>query len=240
VTTEQFCRDVSVLCPRLQGNIYQLDPGDVLSLHGPEVAVHPDASSFVRKIGGDREELDFSPVTIGGDLVDHGLPDARPESVEEAVRDQVETRLLGFIRDNPVLFAEHYRWKVVYQLTVVFTEGVERWCFDFSKTTVQMRRGRDPLANLFTFVTGSSLYGLLEGTRGWDYAMIGGYYRRFSKIYTVTGFGLVRPESGLIVDPLELQFPYRQILSAFLLREVERWRQEGAASSRSEVLRSTA
>jgi hypothetical protein len=70
--------------------------------------------------------------------------------------------------------------------------------------------------------------------------MIGGYYRRFSKIYTVTGFGLVRPESGLIVDPLELQFPYRQILSAFLLREVERWRQEGAASSRSEVLRSTA
>src|SRR5262249_6802811 len=80
VTTEQFCRDVGILCPELLGNIYQLDPADVLSINGPEVAVHQGASSFVRKIGGDREALDFSPVTVGGDLIDQGLPDTRPES----------------------------------------------------------------------------------------------------------------------------------------------------------------
>src|SRR5262249_47999966 len=113
VSTEQFCRDVGTLCPELLGNIYQLDPRGVLSINGSEVAVQQGASSFVRKIGGDREALDFSPVTVGSDLIDHGLPDTSPESVREVVREEIETRLLGFILDNSLRFAEHYRWKVI-------------------------------------------------------------------------------------------------------------------------------
>ncbi|MGA9769020.1 MAG: MBL fold metallo-hydrolase [Blastocatellia bacterium] len=241
VTREQFCRDVDLLRPELRGNIFQLDPGDVLSFRGEEFNAQPGASPFVRKIGGDREELDFSPVTVGQDLTDEAQQDVAPEVLREAIYEEVETKLLAFIKDRPSLFTEHYRWKVIYQLTIVFADGVEKWSFDFSEATVQMRRGRNPLANFHTFMTASSFYGLLKGTKGWDYAMIGGYYRRFNKIYAITNFGLVQPENALIQDPLELRFPYRKILDSFLLREVERWQQiQEPDAEPSEALNSTA
>lgn len=225
VTREQFCRDVSRLRPDLNGNIFQLDPGDVFSLSGEEFKVQPGASSFVRKIGGDREELDFSPVMVGQDLADEAQQDVAPEVLREAIYEEVETHLLAFIDARPSLFTEHYRWKVIYQMTVVFPDGVEKWSFDFSAAKVQMRRGRNPLANFHTFMTASSLYGLLNGTKGWDNAMIGGYYRRFNKIYAITDFGLVRPDRALIKDPIELKLPYRKILDSLLLKEIERWQQ---------------
>lgn len=230
VTREQFCKDVSHLTPDLAGNILALDPGDVLAFQNGECQAQVGASPFVRNLGGDREELDFFPVLAGGEMRDDTEPPVAAEVLREALSEEIETRLLPFIKDHATLFAEHYRWQVVYQLSVVFPDGVERWSFDFSAATVQLRKGRDPLANLHTLMTASSLYGLLTAALGWDYAMLGGYYRRFNKVYAITEFGLARPESGLLQDPLELRFPYRKVLDNVLLKEVERWQSLSASA----------
>lgn len=231
VTREQFCRDVSLLRPELEGNIFHIDPGDVLVFKGDEIEHHPEGSSFVRRIGGDREELDFSPVNVGLELTDEVQQDVNPELLEDTICEEIETRLMAFIEDHGSLFSEHYRWNVIYQLAIIFSDGIRKWSFDFSQPTVQLKRGRDPLANFYTFMTASSFYGLLTGTCGWDYGMIGGFYRRFNKIYAVTPYGLARPDSALIQDPLELKFPYKKVLSNFLLGEVEKWRQSQESES---------
>ena len=79
------------------------------------------------------------------------------------------------------------------------------------------------------------------GAAGWDYAMIGGYYRRFNKIYAITDFGLARPENKSIADPLELKFPYKKILDSFLSKEIDKWQQcQTLDSESSDPLKATA
>lgn len=233
VTREQFCRDVGVLCPGLQGRIFELDPGDVLTFNKGEFSHQVGGCAFVKKLSGDREELDFSPVTAGHNLRDQLLPDVSPESVRDTICEEAETHLISFIKEHPALFKEHYRWKVIYQLSVVFPEGCRKWSFDFSEAEVRLGRGRHPLSNFCAYITASSFYGLLAGIHSWDYAMMGGYYRRFNKVYAVTPYGLARPESTLLRDPLELLIPYRKILENCLLRETLKWTEAGKDASES-------
>jgi len=223
VTREQFCRDVRLLCPELKESIYELDPGDTLTLAHGTFQNQPGGCEFVRKIGGDREELDFYPVAVGRDMVDTIQEGVTPAILRKTIDEEVEKDLLLFIKDHPTLFAEHYRWKVIYQLTVIFPDGATKWSFDFSESAVRMRRARSPLANLHSIITASGFYGLLKGVHGWDYVIMGGYYRRFNKIYAVTDFGLVQPGNTQVQDPLELKFPYRRILENCLLKEIEKW-----------------
>jgi UDP-MurNAc hydroxylase len=224
VTREQFCRDVKLLCPELKENTYELDPGDILTLADGTFQNKPGGCEFVRKVGGDREELDFYPVAVEGGMVDSIQEAVTPDILRKTIDEEVEKDLLLFIEGHPSLFAEHYRWKVVYQLTVIFPDGATKWSFDFSESAVRWRRGRNPLADLHSIITASSFYGLLKGAHGWDYVIMGGYYRRFNKIYAVTDFGLVQPGNTQIQDPLELKFPYRRILERCLLKEIEKWR----------------
>ncbi len=233
VTREQYCRDVSLLCPELTENIFEIDPGDVFSFAGGTFKRQPAGCDFVRKIGDDREDLDFSPVTAGGDMIDTIPQGVTPENLRRTIDEAVEKNLLAFIEDHSSLFAEHYRWKVVYQLTVIFPDGPTKWSFDFSERPVRMQKARNPLANFHSVMTASGLYGLLTGAHGWDYVTLGGYYRRFHKIYAVTPFGLVQPESAQIQDPLELKFPYLRILENCLLKEVEKWRRAPEPNSES-------
>jgi hypothetical protein len=223
VTREQFCSDAVKACPSLKGNVFTLDPGDVLQLTNGRPKYYPGSSNFVRMLRDDRDELDFLPVKIGDDLVDHNPNNEPLENIRSTVFEELETKLPAFLDRHRSAFSEHRRWGVIYQLEVVFPDGSQKWFIDFSEETPKVHSGRNPQANSFALITASGLYALITGQQGWDYVMLGGYYRRYNKVYAVTPLGILQPEASLLIDLLELRFPYLQLLESFLSRETEKW-----------------
>ena len=227
VTREQFCRDVKLACPTVRENVFILDPGDILSFGGGSFCHSIGGSDFVRCVSRDRAHLDFAPVKIGSDLIDYNPDKVDPKVSRQLVIEEVEVGLPKFINDNKLLFSEHRRWGIVYQLEVVLSDERCTWFFDFTEEHVEARRGRSPLANYFAHIAGSSLYGIIRRTKGWDHAMLGGYYRRSTKVYAVTPFGVARAEAKSLSDPLELKHPYKLILEDILRAEIKEYLREG-------------
>ncbi len=223
VAREQFCSDAVKVCPSLNGSVFTLDPGDVLQISSGRPHFYSGASNFVRMVRDDRDELDFLPVKIGDDLRDHN-PDNEPlESIRRAIFEELEVGLPAFLDKQKSAFSEHRRWGVIYQLEVVFPDGHEKWFVDFSEETPKVQTGRNPKANFVTLITASGLFGLITGRKAWDYVMLGGYYRRYNKVYAVTPLGILQPDASLLIDLLELRFPYLQLLESFLSSETEKW-----------------
>lgn len=223
VTRERFLGDVRAACPALEATI-TFDPGDQIHLQDCVSTHEPGGSDFVRQTGeGDRTLLDFSPVTAGGSLIDDNPAGVSDAELEATVIDAIEKRLAGILLHSPQLFAVNHRWKVVYGLTVVLPNALLGWTIDFSDDIPFLSRGRNALTNVVTMITGSSLHGLVHGTKGWDYAILGSYCRRFQKLYSVTENGVVSRQQSGITDPLEAIFPFQECAERFLDNEVKRW-----------------
>jgi len=202
VTREEFCRDVRLAWPELGDNIFELDARDSLTFGDGHIG-----SKIVRKTGDCLSYADFAP-KLGQGLKD---PDPDNESVERMMKsiiEEVEVHLPAFIDDNHSAFAEHRDWNVIYELDVVFRGGRRSWFFDFSSGVVAARRGRNPLSNFLTCISATSFYAMLKKKHGWDYAILEGHYRRFTKVYSVTPLGLNRPEGVRIADLLSVRFQY--------------------------------
>lgn len=228
VTRERFCHDIKIACPELGNNVFPLDPGDVLTFEGGEFSHLQGKCPFVQKISDRREQLDFSPVRVGNEMIDHN-PDHYPlDAMKAAIDQEIAVNLPEFItKTRNFLFIEYCRWQVIYQLEIIFPDGAKIWHFDFSQTEVKAQLGRNPLANVFTYMTASSLYGIIQGLKGWDYANLGGYYRRFQKLYIPNPQGISKPdEAEQIGEPLALRFPYRDLLKRILQREIAQWHDE--------------
>jgi hypothetical protein len=200
------------------------DPGDKITIEQGECHHAARACEFVRRLDSCQADLKFSPVIIEGNLIDPN-PDAIPEAVMmTAVEKAIEKELQSFVSANAALFELHRKWPVIYQLNVVFPGHTRSWIIDFSRQSLQVQAGESALANMTTYITGSSLYGIITGTRGWDYAMLGSFCRRFQRLYTVTSSGVLRGGVGSQVsDPLELLYPYQQVLEKVLDRQVNAW-----------------
>jgi hypothetical protein len=224
VTREQFCKDVRIICPEIGENVFALDPGDILALKNGEFSHLKGMCQFVKKVEDDIESLDFSPVKVESKLIDDNPNNHNLDEMREAINEEVCFNLPKFIMENKnSLFIEHCHWKVIYQLEIVFPDACSKWFFDFSEQNIQSRSGRNPLANFFTSMTASSIYGILKRIKGWDYAQVGGNYRSFKKIYAATNYGIIKPHEFKIEDPLNLRFPYNEIFESVRHREVEKW-----------------
>jgi hypothetical protein len=71
-----------------------------------------------------------------------------------------------------------------------------------------------------------------------DYTMAGGYYRTYQKVYSVTPFGIIYPESvgQLITDPLQLKFSELEQnpeSNRVLELQIEKWGGSNIDSSKS-------
>jgi hypothetical protein len=236
VTREQFCKDVRMVCPEIGENVFAFDPGDILTFKNGEISHIKEICQFVKKVKDDRESLDFSPVKVGSKLIDDNPDNYNLDEIKEAINEEVCLNLPKFIIENiGSLFVEHCRWKVIYNLEIVFPDSCKKWFFDFSEEHIQAQTSRNPFANLFTSLTASSFYGLLKGTKGWDYAQLGGNYRSFKKIYAVYECGIVKPHEFQIEEPLYLRFPQNKIFEIVRQQEVEKWGQNnGNGSSKNE------
>jgi UDP-MurNAc hydroxylase len=231
VTHEQFCKDVEMILPEIGKNIFTLDPGDILALQNGEFSKMQAMCQFVKKLEDDRESLDFSPVNIGSNLEDDNIDNYDQENMRRAIEEEVHLNIPRFIMDKKdSLFIEHCRWKVIYQLEIVFSDSCSRWFFDFSEENIQVKVGRNPLSNIFTKITASSFYSILKRLKGWDYAYMSGHYRSFKKIYAVTEYGIAKPLRDPLEDILAIKFPYKEIFESIRNLEIEKWNQNNTAS----------
>lgn len=234
VTREQFCNDVKTVFPEIEENLFVLDPGDILSMENGEFKHLKGQCKFVKKVTDDKESIEFSPVKVGSDIIDPNPDNYDIEEMKEAINEEVCVNLPKFIEERKnSLFIEHCRWNILHQLEIVFPESCSRWYFDFSEYPIKARTGRNPLANFFTYMTASSLYGILKRVKGWDYATLGGYYRSFKKLYRATSHGILKPDESKILDPLIARFPYKELLEIILQQEVEKWKETKENSFKS-------
>lgn len=225
VTRERFCHDVQAVCPAIGNNVFALDPGDVFTIDNGEFNHLQAKCEFVIKATNDSEEIDFSPVNIGNRLIDVNPDHYNFDEMNLAISEEICVNLPEFItKYRDLLFIEHCHWQVIYQLEIVFPNGNQIWSFDFTKDKIEAEVGRNPLANLFTYMTASSLYSLLKRLKGWDYANLGGHYRRFQKLYIPTPHGTIEPDpEERISDPLAMRLPYNEIFKEVLDREIAKW-----------------
>jgi hypothetical protein len=241
VTIERFCHDVKKVCPNIGDNVFALDPGDIVRLDNGQVSQLKGQCEFIEKLADNRDSLDFSPVQAGNALVDRNPDNYDLDEMKEAITEEISTNLPDFInKHKDLLFIEHCRWQVIYQLEIVFPNFRSQWSFDFSEERIQAKAGRNPLANVFTSLTASNFYGILKRIKGWDYATLGGYYRHFQKVYIPTPHGIIKPDGEQIPDPLNLRFPYPKILESILQQELEKWKKppesEAKPSKRKSVM----
>ena len=87
-----------------------------------------------------------------------------------------------------------------------------------------MQKGRNPLANFFTYTTASGFYSLIQKTKGWDYLGLGGYHRSYNKIYQVTPLGLVLPHYIQFADPFTMLFAEEDLEIIMRDVEIQKWK----------------
>lgn len=227
VTREQFCRDIEITCSKMKDDVFVLDPGDILTINNGKFSKSEGNCPFVNKLEESRENLDFSPVNIGNNLIDNNSDNYSLDDMKKTIEEEVCINLPKLIMEKrDSIFTEHCRWQIIYQLEIIFPNYVCKWHLDFSENNIKTHKGRNPLANLFTSITASSFYGLIKQLKSWDYVHIGGFYRNFNKIYLATSHGIIRPEQPNVVqDPIEFMFPYDKLFQQVRQQEVKMWNQ---------------
>ncbi|WP_019503698.1 MBL fold metallo-hydrolase [Pleurocapsa sp. PCC 7319] len=229
VTREQFCRDVQQTRPEISQQVFAFNPGDVVTIEQGQCDRLPQHSDFVNMVEDDLDSLNFCPVNVDSRLIDDNLEQYNLDELKTAIKQEVCVNLLQFINQNKnSLFLEYCHWQAVYQLEIVFPDGSQTWHFDFSEEQIQCQVGRNPLANVFTAIAASRFYSLIQGIKGWDYVQMGGYYRRFHKLYQATPYGIVQPNdssSVFIKEPLQEKFPYKEAYQKARDYEIEKWGQ---------------
>lgn len=224
VSRERFCYDLQMAFPKLEKNIFCLDPGDVLTLESGIPRYQAGQSPYARMLEDDRDCVEFSPVKAGNPLVDVNSDGYDLTLMEQAIEHEVMVALPAFIQQHrSSLFRQHFIWTIIYELEVVFPNITKRWSIDFSKATLQTQTGHNPLANLLTCVTASDLYGLMNRNRDWDYLYCSGNFRSFHKVYTMTHLGISAAEGVTFADPIQLKFPSSHVAGYNLRQAIAQW-----------------
>jgi hypothetical protein len=239
VTRERFCTDLAQVFPR-QEHIYILDPGDIFTLDRGTYQLEVEGCDYVKKIVDDRELIDFCPVNIGKTLKDKNSDAYDVALMEQTIEQVICEEFSSFVREHlHTQFAEHCRWQVIYQLEVIFPEGCRQWQIDFSQPDIRVVEGRNPLANFFTCITASSLYGLIEAIRDWDYLFSSGEYRQFHKVYQINSTEFKRPSDELLIDPLYLKYPSKDLANKWIKTELAKLKSQNQVNEIEDAIASS-
>ncbi|MDJ0713518.1 MAG: MBL fold metallo-hydrolase [Prochloraceae cyanobacterium] len=224
-TRERFCHDLKIAFPELEERIFPLDPGDILTLEKGEYHHSVGSCEYVNKIVDDRESVEFCPVNVSNDLADSNPENYDLEIMKQVINEEICVNLRQFIIDGQKsLFQDHFRWQIIYQLEVIFPDSaVQKWHIDFSQETIEVSPGRKPIANLFSYITASSLYSTIQKNRDWDYLTCSGEYRTFHKIYSLSRLGIITPKNSHIADPIQLKWSSDYVAGGNVQFELQKW-----------------
>ena len=216
VTRERFIADIVAANPEWSDATHVADAGDAINLDG-EVHVERRKLEYCRSAVYEWEERAFQPHVMGFPVTENQEKYSRGNCLKD-VDSFFHTTVSAFVADYPTYFHPHYLWHVRHQFQVAFSDHVEAWYLDFSKSSLRISRGRSPLAATHTAITSSAMIGLLEGTLSWDFSLMSGSYRHYDFTYKVDSTGLRVPPKGAIVDPLLMIVAGRQQSIARTLR----------------------
>jgi UDP-MurNAc hydroxylase len=234
VTRERFCEDVVGACPALRHRVVTLDPGEAVRLEDGETSRIAAAAPFVHRLDRSYEPYRFAPVCIDDHFVDANPDGHDIEQMMGEICREIEIALPEFIRSEPAAFMSYRQWDVVYQLEVAFPHERRTWLIVFSAERIRAVSGRSPLANLFSYITSSALFSIMKRTKGWDYALLGGFYRIFQKIYKITPYGLSKPTSVQFQDPLALLLDYETVLKETLQHQINQQLRPHSCAAKAE------
>jgi UDP-MurNAc hydroxylase len=225
VNRERFCHDLAHALPQIRDHIYVLDPGDILSFDRESYQLNLGACDYVHKVIDDRELIEFCPVNVGKVLKDINPKHHDIVVMHQMIESAIVQDLSVFLEENLVQkFGNHVQWQVIYQLEVIFPNGVRKWFIDFSEPDIKIREGRHPLANYFVYLTASAFYDLIQANHDWDYLYCGGEYRQFHTVFQLTPTGLKKPSDGLLSDPISMRYLSQHIAEKRIQAEIAQLR----------------
>ncbi len=203
-TRERFVYDLARAVPTLAESIMVLEPGDALVVSEGMVSREQGLLDYIEC---DREAYDWRAREFRpAELAPLGEPrgdDFTPAQCGDALAEFFRGALLEHVVSAPSRFAEHRRWGVVRQYSVVFSGGARRsWTLDLRGEQPALREGGSPLALATTTLPASLLLGLIAGTISWDYAVMSGELRVRDDTYRYDELGMRRPGHRRLVDPL--------------------------------------
>ena len=221
LTRERFCHDIKSAFPELENNVFELNPGDIFDCDSGQYSVLKQASLYAHTLVDDRETIDFAPVIAGNDLIDYNSDNHNSELMRHKIEEIVSHQLPQFITKNSEsLFEKHRYWNVIYQLTVIFPDGEQKWYIDFSESVIKTRKGRNPQANYYSYITASTFYNLIMRQKDWDYALCNGEYRTFEKVYLINKSDFQYPQTINIEDPITLHISSEYIQGNDIYQEL--------------------
>lgn len=223
VPRARFCADVADLLAQ-EGcagcEAFAMDPGDRADIDGGRVTVERRASPFVARLHEYGDDRRFSPVDLDGRMQDAPVDGVAPGAVREAIEDELFRALPAALNDAPSdppsdPFQLHRQLRWTQQIEVVFPAERLVCVIDFSKSPITVTRGASELAADHVYITATALYGILTRTRTWDYAIMGGFYRRFQTRSVA---------DGPPVDPLLHRHSEPLLQEAIVELELEQWK----------------
>jgi hypothetical protein len=221
----RFCADVVGLLGNDGCQAFAMDPGDRADIDGGRVTVERRASPFVTRLQAHGDDRRFSPVDLDGRMTDTPVEGVSPGVVREAIEDELFRALPLALNGEPSdTFQVHRQLQWTQQIEVVFPDDRLVGVIDFSKLPITVMRGSSELAASYVYITATALHGILTRTRTWDYAIMGGFYRRFETR---------RVAGAPPVDPLLHRHSEPLLQEAIVDLELERWRSSRALSAGS-------
>ncbi|ALK32694.1 MBL fold metallo-hydrolase [Burkholderia plantarii] len=234
LTLKRFVRALEQRCPALAASCHAAQPSDLLRLDAragaaPVVTHAPGASRFAVRLADGGPEPRFDPVRFGVPF-EHPAsgPGAGPDTPAEALQwrvaeaectDALPRHILGM---DPALRAAHREWDVIYQLNVVSPTRTQSWHYHLADAAPRAQGGPSDYANLESTITLAALHGLVEGTLGWDHALLSGSFRSFASIYRVDPQGLTWPAPRAVAEPLRRRYTYDAQLERIVGRQLAR------------------
>ena len=216
VSRERFLEDVKSATPHTVAR--KLDPGDILLMEGGRTTFIDQGASFVSMIDGSRELIRFNPISGDRRLLDRTSTDCLATK-----RDEVFAGIAAinrFISTHTTSFSYHKYWGVIYELDILCGDHWLPFSCIFGLQDGELRAGSDPLANMSTQITATSFVGLLDGTEGWDRALLGGFCRHYCTVYRPNQYGLQEADGGALANPLEIMLPYSVLFEKIIARQV--------------------
>jgi hypothetical protein len=206
-------QDLHQVSPTLR--VVEVNPGDTLVVAQGQVDVHRQAVAYVTMLEDDTHRIAYDASAPIPALQDCNPAGYGLQGLREFVQGVVEVGLPQYLARGIVtqeqVAMQYLRYGIVYQVTVVFPDGVHRcWTYRFDRQhqTVQ-RVSDDTVPDVRKCITASALVDFCLGRR--SYFAVRTQSRRSVQVYDV-----VQTAHGVVAQAVDLS----DLLTHYILNEM--------------------
>jgi hypothetical protein len=213
ISQTKFKQDLHEVSPMLR--IVEVNPGDTLAIASGQVDVHRQAAAYVTMLEDDTHRIAYDAAAPIPALEDHNPAGYGLQGLQEFAQGVMEVGLPQYltrgIATQEQVTMQYLRYGVVYQVTVVFPDGVQRrWTYRFDRQRQRVERAPDDVApDVHKCITASALVDFCLGRR--SYFAVRTQSRRSVQVYAV-----VQTAHGVVAQEVDLP----DLLTHYILNEM--------------------